>query len=81
MSKLANRSNYMTEPTFTDIDGMVSAFGREYVMNYCVCSAFKYIWRCEYHGSRASDIQKAINYLTQWMKLAEEEAEDDDSEI
>lgn len=56
------------------IDCMVAAFGREYVMHYCLCNAFKYIWRCEHKGKRAEDIQKAVWYLNKWHSLAEKEA-------
>lgn len=45
------------------IDAMVSAFGSEYVKHYCLCNAFKYIWRCMHKGKEIEDIRKAIFYL------------------
>lgn len=56
------------------IDAMVASQGAECVMNYCLCNAFKYIWRCEHKGKRVEDIQKAVWYLNKWQSLASEEA-------
>lgn len=69
-----NHPAHYTSGGIECIDGMVAAFGREYVMHYCLCNAFKYIWRCEHKGKRAEDIQKAVWYLNKWQSLAEEEA-------
>ena len=56
------------------IDAMVASQGAECVMNYCLCNAFKYIWRCQHKGKRVEDIQKAVWYLNKWQELAEKEA-------
>ena len=69
-----NHPAHYTSGGIECIDGMVAAFGREYVMHYCLCNAFKYIWRCEHKGKRAEDIQKAVWYLNKWQSLAEKEA-------
>ena len=69
-----NHPAHYTSGGIECIDGMVAAFGREYVMHYCLCNAFKYIWRCEHKGKRVEDIQKAVWYLNKWQSLAEEEA-------
>lgn len=67
-----NHPAHYTSGGIECIDGMVAAFGREYVMHYCLCNAFKYIWRCEHKGKRVEDIQKAVWYLNKWQSLAEE---------
>lgn len=59
------------------IDAMVASQGAECVMNYCLCNAFKYIWRCQHKGKRIEDIQKAVWYLNKWQELAEKEATGD----
>ena len=69
-----NHPAHYTSGGIECIDGMVAAFGREYVMHYCLCNAFKYIWRCEHKGKRVEDIRKAVWYLNKWQSLAEEEA-------
>lgn len=60
------------------IDAMVASQGAECVMNYCLCNAFKYIWRCQHKGKRVEDIQKAVWYLNKWQSLAGEEAMSDE---
>ena len=59
------------------IDAMIASQGAECVMNYCLCNAFKYIWRCQHKGKRVEDIQKAVWYLNKWQELAEKEATGD----
>lgn len=73
-----NHPAHYTSGGIECIDGMVAAFGREYVMHYCLCNAFKYIWRCEHKGKRVEDIQKAVWYLNKWQSLASEEAMSDE---
>lgn len=73
-----NHPAHYTSGGIECIDGMVAAFGREYVMHYCLCNAFKYIWRCEHKGKRVEDIQKAVWYLNKWQSLADEEAMSDE---
>lgn len=51
------------------IDAMVASQGIDSVMNYCLCNAFKYIWRCQHKGNCREDIQKAIWYLNKYVEL------------
>ena len=53
------------------IDAMLSAFGRPVVMNFCLCSSMKYIWRHQFKGGEES-IKKAIWYLNKYLELGEE---------
>lgn len=78
MNDNVNHPAHYTSGGIECIDGMVAAFGREYVMHYCLCNAFKYIWRCEHKGKRVEDIQKAVWYLNKWQSLAGEEAMSDE---
>ena len=45
------------------IDAMVMEFGAKSVKLYCLCNAFKYLWRCMHKGKETEDIKKAIWYL------------------
>lgn len=45
------------------IDAMVAAFGRQAVVHYAECNAFKYIFRLHRKGYRQENIKKAIWYL------------------
>lgn len=62
------------------IDAMIASQGAEAVRNYCVCNAFKYIWRHQHKGKNDEDIQKAIWYLNRYLNLYEgkDEPETDD---
>ncbi len=53
------------------IDAMVSAFGKESVKHFCICNAFKYVWRAD-HKNGIEDIDKAIWYLNKVKELSEE---------
>ena len=57
------------------IDAMVASQGKEAVSNYCVCNAFKYIWRHQHKGKSLEDIQKAIWYLNRYLNLYDQKDE------
>lgn len=50
------------------IVAMEAAQGVDAVQDFCVCSAFKYIWRHK-HKNGAEDIKKAVWYLNKWLEL------------
>lgn len=55
------------------IDAMVSAFGKEAVSNFCICNAFKYVWRTKQKNG-IEDVDKAVWYLTKYKELNADEA-------
>lgn len=50
------------------IDAMKATQGVDAVRDFCICNAFKYIWRHK-HKNGAEDIKKAVWYLTKWLEL------------
>ena len=48
--------SYNKELNIECIDAMRAAFGNEAVTNFCICNAFKYVWR---HQSK----ELLLNYL------------------
>ena len=64
-----NHPAHYTRGNIECIDAMISAFSSEYVMDYCLCNSFKYLWRCLYKGKTVEDIQKAQWYLNKWQEL------------
>lgn len=50
------------------IDAMTAAQGVSAVQDFCICNAFKYIWRHK-HKNGAEDIKKAVWYLTKWLEF------------
>lgn len=72
-----NHPAHYTRGNIECIDAMISAFGSEYVMDYCLCNAFKYLWRCLYKGKTLEDIEKAQWYLNKWHDLFSDSSDDE----
>ena len=49
---------------------MEAIFGSEYVFHFCVCNAFKYLWRHQ-RKNGFEDLDKARWYLTKALELSE----------
>lgn len=62
--------SHYTQSTIECWDAMEAAFGKEAVQDFCLCNAFKYVWRCRYKNGN-EDIHKAIVYLEKYLKLEE----------
>lgn len=56
---------------FESIDVMVETQGVDAVKDFCVCNAFKYIYRHK-RKNGLEDIKKAIWYLNKYVELEEE---------
>lgn len=53
------------------IDIMKEQFGIEIVKSFCLCNAFKYLYRCmQKHETPDDDIGKAQWYLSKWLELS-----------
>ena len=63
-----NHPSHYTAGGVECIDAMVSAFGAREVSNYCICNAFKYIFRHERKNGE-EDIAKAEWYLAKYREL------------
>ncbi len=50
------------------IVAMEAAQGAEAVQAFCICNAFKYIWRHK-HKNGAEDVRKAVWYLQKWLEI------------
>lgn len=53
---------------FECIEVMRDVFGGEAVEDFCVCNAFKYLWRCR-EKNGYEDIAKAIWYLNKMLEM------------
>lgn len=65
-----NHPSHYETGNFECIDVMIETQGKEAVMDFCVCNAFKYIYR---HNNKngVEDIKKAKWYLDKYIELAE----------
>lgn len=53
------------------IDAMRASQGDEAVQDFCICNAFKYIWRSSHKGSEIEDLKKAVWYLNKAIEIEE----------
>lgn len=60
---------------FECIDVMRESQGDEATKNFCICNAFKYIYRHKAKGGK-EDIKKAIWYLNKYIELEEKAGHD-----
>lgn len=63
-----NHPKHYTEGTIECIDAMIETQGVDAVMNYCICNAFKYLWRHRNKGG-VEDIKKSHWYLEKYLEL------------
>ena len=49
-------------------DAMIEAYGEEAFLHFCMCNAFKYIWRANEKGG-TKDLRKAITYLEKIIEI------------
>ena len=63
-----NRPAHYTEGGVECIDVMIQTQGKEAVKAFCICNAFKYLFR---HGKKngLEDIKKAAWYLNKYIEL------------
>ena len=63
-----NHPSHYETGKFESIDVMVETQGIEAVQNFCICNAFKYIYRHRFKNG-VEDIKKAIWYLNKYVEL------------
>ena len=65
-----NRPAHYNTGKYESIDVMVETQGVDAVKNFCICNAFKYIYRHRFKNG-LEDIKKAIWYLNKYVELEE----------
>ena len=66
-----NPSHYQSMTGDLNIDcitAMRAAFGDDVVTDFCICNAFKYVWRHQSKNGK-QDIEKAVWYLNKYLEL------------
>lgn len=69
---VSNPSHY-TSGGIECIDAMIAAYGKETVSHFCICNAFKYLWRHLQKGNAKQDCEKAQWYINKYLELMEDE--------
>lgn len=67
-----NHPSHYETGKFECIDVMTETQGRDAVYEFCVCNAFKYLYRHR-RKNNAEDIKKAIWYLNKALELSGED--------
>ena len=65
-----NHPAHYTSGGIECIDAMQAAFGDEAVKDFCLCNAFKYLWRHREKGG-LEDLKKARRYLNRLIREME----------
>lgn len=74
MNDNVNHPSHYCTGKFECIDVMIETQGIEAVKNFCLCNAFKYLYR--HNGKNGvEDVKKATWYLNEYIKLQGEENE------
>ena len=70
MADNVNHPSHYCTGQYECIDVMIYTQGIEATMNFCMCNAFKYLYR---HNSKngLEDVRKADWYLCKYLELAE----------
>ena len=71
---VVNHPSHYETGKFECIEVMEEAMGTEAVKNFCICNAFKYLYRHK-NKNGLEDIKKAKWYLDRYIKLSEGEGE------
>ena len=63
-----NPDHYKNETSLECIEAMQIAFGREWVLHFCMLNAWKYIWRWKHKNGR-EDLIKAQWYVNRSFQI------------
>ena len=68
MDNVNHPAHYESQTSIECIDAMQVAFGKKAVIDFCMCNAFKYLWR-HTHKNGVEDLRKAQWYLDKANEL------------
>ena len=72
MADNVNHPSHYETGKFECIEVMQEVFGTEAVQNFCVCNAFKYLYRHRRKNGK-EDIEKAQWYINKYLALEEKD--------
>jgi hypothetical protein len=72
MADNVNHPSHYETGKFECIEVMQEVFGTEAVQNFCVCNAFKYLYRHRRKNGK-EDIEKARWYINKYLELKEKD--------
>ena len=71
---LINHPPHYETGRFECIEVMEEVMGREAVRDFCLCNAFKYLFRCRHkHEDPREDVEKADWYLKKYLDMEDDQ--------
>ena len=67
-------AHYESSTSIECIEAIELMFGPQIVYDFCLCNAFKYVWRHK-HKNGLEDLQKARRYTDKAMELCKKSGE------
>lgn len=71
---VVNHPKHYETGKFECIEVMEEVFGAEAVREFCLCNAFKYLYRCKRKENMEQDVDKAMWYLERFRSLEASES-------
>ena len=75
MADMVNHPSHYDSGKYECIDVMMDTQGADATMSFCLCNAFKYLWRHKQKNG-IEDVKKAKWYLEKYIEVAEEDSDD-----
>ena len=72
MADMVNHPTHYETGKFESIEVMIETQGVEAVQDFCICNAFKYLYRHR-HKNGKEDIEKARWYINKYLELEEKD--------
>ena len=72
MADMINHPTHYETGKFECIEVMVETQGVEAVQDFCICNAFKYLYRHRRKNGK-EDIEKALWYINKYLQLEEKD--------
>jgi hypothetical protein len=70
VNDIVNHPSHYTHGGMECIDEMITLFGKQVVMHFCLCNAWKYRKRCMYKNGE-EDMKKSDWYIAKYKELAD----------
>lgn len=67
--EMVNHPDHYNNGNMECIDGMVGAFGKDAVIEFCKINAFKYLWRLGLKDDDTQEVGKIKWYLDKYLEL------------
>ena len=73
MNDNINSPKHYKQHALESIDEMIIMFGKQAVIDFCKCNAWKYRYRADFKGNKEEDYKKADWYISKSKELEDEE--------